>query len=68
MGGSLQGADVDRGREQQPLSSTDMKATGCDRISHQTAGHTSRHLSLSLIKTAHTLRTKHTSKFRAHFK
>lgn len=34
----LLGAEVERGREKQPLCSSDTKATGCDRMSHQTAG------------------------------
>lgn len=37
----LLGAEVERGREKQPLCSIDMKATGCDRMSHQAAGHPS---------------------------
>lgn len=43
----LLGAEVERGREKQPLCSGDMKATGCDRMSHQAAGHSGRDLSLS---------------------
>lgn len=37
----LLAAEVERGREKQPLCSSDMKATGCDRMNHQTAGHSS---------------------------
>lgn len=43
----LLGAEAERGREKQPLCSGDMKATGCDRMSHQAAGHSGRDLSLS---------------------
>lgn len=43
----LLGAEVERGREKQPLCRSDMKATGCDRKNHQTAGRSRRNLSLS---------------------
>lgn len=43
----LPGAEVERGREKRPLCCSDMKATGRDRMSRQTAGRTSRNLSLS---------------------
>lgn len=39
------------GEKKQPLCGGDMKAAGCDRMSHQTAGCTSSNLSLSHTKT-----------------
>lgn len=50
VGVSLLGTEVQRGREKQLLCSSDMKATGCDRLSHQTAGRTSSTHSLSHTK------------------
>lgn len=43
----LLGAEVERGREKQPPCRRDMKATGCDRKSRQTAGRSSKNLPLS---------------------
>lgn len=40
----LPGAEVERRREKQPLCSSDVKATGCDRMSHPTAGRTRKNL------------------------